>query len=94
MSETLESLTTHVVSVLIKHVIFRVAPGADVRIRAEKPSAVPFAAAPGVEIVRRSSLKGAFAAKLWDECGGACPPPIPYPLTSRLDEHLKSQRSG
>lgn len=88
--ETLESLTTKVLSMLIKHVIFRVALGADVRLRVDKPSAVVFAAAPGVEIVRRSDPSDPFASKLWAECGGRCPDHIPCPLEGRLDAHLQS----
>ena len=76
---------------LIKHFIFRISPGADVRLRVEKPSAVSLAAAPGVEIVRRSDYKtDPFASRLWSECGERCPEAIPYPLLGRLDEYLQS----
>lgn len=88
--ETLESLTTELASRLIKHVIFRICPGADVRVRADKPTAVMFAAAPGVEITRRSNVQDAFGGRLWEECGRKAPPAIPLPLDGRLDEYLSA----
>ncbi|KAI9841406.1 MAG: hypothetical protein M1837_000739, partial [Sclerophora amabilis] len=65
--ETLETLATKAVSILIKHFVFRVCPGVEVRIRVEKPSAVTLAEAPGIEIVRQTALRDAFASRLWSE---------------------------
>ncbi|KAI9790568.1 MAG: hypothetical protein M1833_001919 [Piccolia ochrophora] len=91
--ETLESLATHVASMLIKHFVFRMSPEADVRIRVEKPSAIAFADGPGVEVVRRSRPGDALARKTWIECGRSYPPKIPFPLGGSLDEYLQSRVS-
>ncbi|KAI9672378.1 MAG: hypothetical protein M1817_003400 [Caeruleum heppii] len=93
--ETLETLATKVASTVIKHFVFRALAGAKVRVRAEKPSAVPDATASGVEITRRSGLDDQFANQVWAECGRQIPSriPFPFPLTGRLDEYLESKPS-
>ncbi|KAF2458222.1 Dihydroneopterin aldolase-domain-containing protein [Lineolata rhizophorae] len=50
--ETLETLAVKIAQEVIKGFIEPVSPGAKVRVRLEKPSAVPFADAPLVEICR------------------------------------------
>ncbi|KAI9759884.1 MAG: hypothetical protein M4579_002009 [Chaenotheca gracillima] len=82
--ETLEALATEVVSTLILHFVFRVCPGAEVRIKIEKPSAVPLADAPSIEIVRQSNLRYPLASKLVKRQGKN----VPFPLQGRLDEFL------
>ncbi|KAF2488256.1 hypothetical protein BU16DRAFT_553943 [Lophium mytilinum] len=52
--ETLESLATQVVADLRKE-MYPVDEGADIRLRLEKPMAVPFADAPSIEIYRAGS---------------------------------------
>ncbi|EKG12834.1 hypothetical protein MPH_10077 [Macrophomina phaseolina MS6] len=50
--ETLEALAEKVAWVLFKDYIAGQSPGSNLRIRIEKPTAVPFADAPAIEIYR------------------------------------------
>ncbi|KAI9680983.1 MAG: hypothetical protein M1829_001063 [Trizodia sp. TS-e1964] len=86
--ETLESLASQVVAIIVKRFVFILSPGSDVRLRVEKPSAVPFADAPGVEIVRSSRDGDEFAMKMWEECRWKRPARVPFPLQGRLSDFL------
>lgn len=90
--ETLEALATQVASLLIKHIIFPMTPGATVHLKLEKPSAIPFASAPAIEITRGSGQEDLFAMRLWDECGYRTAKWIPFPLKGRLSDWLESQK--
>ncbi|KAI9770871.1 MAG: hypothetical protein M1835_006496 [Candelina submexicana] len=90
--ETLESLATKVASLLIKHIVFPMTPGAEVHLKLEKPSAIPFADAPAIEITRGSSQRDPFAMRLWDECEYKTAAWIPFPLKGRLSDWLEAQK--
>jgi hypothetical protein len=65
-----------------------------VRIRLEKPTAVTFADAPAIEIMRNSRPdKSNFNLKSWEEATSktGTAERVPFPLTGRLDEWLASQ---
>ncbi|KAI9717889.1 MAG: hypothetical protein M1812_004416 [Candelaria pacifica] len=90
--ETLESLATKVASILIKHLVFPMTPGADVHLKLEKPGAIHFADAPAIEIIRGSCQGDPFAMKLWDECGYRTAKWIPFPLKGTLSDWLEAQK--
>ena len=91
--ETLESLAEDLAARTIKYFITPVQSGphevAGVRIRIEKPSAVPFADAPSVEIYRPADTNSDFGRRMINELGGKRPR-MPFPHEGRLDEFLNS----
>lgn len=91
--ETLESLAEELAARAVKYFILPVqtAPheAAGIRIRIEKPSAVPFADAPAVEIYRQAETSSEFGKRMIVELGGKRPR-VPFPLQGRLDEFLNS----
>lgn len=93
--ETLESLAEEIAHRVIKFFVFAYyatdpsLEPAGVRVKIEKPAAVPLADAPAVELFRSSDIQGAFGKRLWNELGSKRPQ-IPYPLPGRLDEYLQS----
>lgn len=94
--ETLEALAEDLSSRVIKHCIWAPAIGAHfepnvagVRVSLEKPSAVPFAEAPVIEIYRSAQRDDPAVQRILTELGNK-PPRIPFPLPGRLDEFLRS----
>jgi Dihydroneopterin aldolase len=100
--ETLESLATHLSKRVIKYFIYPYSPGQEifsqVRICLEKPSAIMFADAPAIEIIRSSDPSlDVESKKLYEEWFqnddeheiGAFRPGIPFPLQGRLDEWIE-----
>ncbi|KAL2358501.1 Dihydroneopterin aldolase-domain-containing protein [Cryomyces antarcticus] len=62
--ETLESLATEEAEQLMRQFVLPETPGSNVRIRLEKPLAVPFADAPAIEIFRSSDPDDPFGRKM------------------------------
>lgn len=96
--ETLEALAEEVASNVIKHRVWAPAIGSavepeavGVRVALEKPSAVPFADAPIIDIFRTCQRDDALVQRLLAELGNK-PLRIPFPLPGRLDEFLRSSK--
>lgn len=93
--ETLESLAEDLAAKVVKYFILANETGsgalepAGVRITIEKPSAVPFADAPVIEIYRSAEQSDPWCKRLAVEMGTKRPQ-IPFPLQGRLDEFLQS----
>ena len=100
--ETLESLATHLSKRIIKYFIYPYSPGQEifsqVRISLEKPSAIRFADAPAIEIIRTSDPRlDTDSKKLYEEWFrdeeeddiGLRRPGIPFPLQGRLDTWIQ-----
>ena len=62
---------------------------AGVRVRIEKPMAVPLADAPAVEVYRSAQPDDPFGRRMYAELGNKRPQ-IPFPLEGRLDEFLQA----
>lgn len=94
--ETLEALAEEVAGRVVKYFIFTRPSAmflqvAGVRVRLEKPSAVPLAEAPAIEIYRSAGKDDPFGKRMIAELGNKTPV-VPFPLTGRLDEFLQSQK--
>lgn len=96
--ETLEALAEEVALNVIKHLVWAPAIGsaaepetAGVRVVLDKPSAIPFAEAPTIEIFRASQRNDPLVQRLLAELGNK-PLRIPFPLPGRLDEFLRSSK--
>lgn len=93
--ETLESLAEDLAAKVVKYFILANENGpvpseaAGVRITIEKPSAVPLADAPVIEIYRSAEQSDAWCKRLVAEMGSKRPQ-IPFPLQGRLDDFLQS----
>lgn len=93
--ETLESLAEDLAAKIIKYFILarqeKSSSGgpAGVRITIEKPSAVPFADAPIIEVYRSAEQSDPAVKRMIAELGKKIPQ-IPFPLQGRLDEFLNS----
>ncbi|KAB8343104.1 hypothetical protein FH972_022697 [Carpinus fangiana] len=94
--ETLESLAEELAGRTVKYFVLphqMSAAGypevAGVRIKIEKPSAVPMADAPAVEVYRSAESQEAFGKRMMAELGNKRPQ-IPFPLAGRLDDFLKT----
>jgi len=93
--ETLESLADDLAAKVVKYFILANEAGlggmepAGVRITIEKPSAVPFADAPVIEIYRSAEQSDPWCKRLAVEMGTKRPQ-VPFPLQGRLDEFLQS----
>lgn len=94
--ETLEALAEDIATRVIKLCIWAPAIAshfepnmAGVRVTLAKPSAVPFAEAPAIEIYRTAQREDPSVQRLLTELGNK-PPKIPFPLPGRLDEFLQS----
>ena len=72
--------------------VLRMAPGATVRLKAEKPTAISSAHAPAIEIVRGSAFTDPFVRRIWEERGRRMAPRIPFPLQGRLDKWMKEHK--
>lgn len=82
-----------VVTNVMKYFVLPVTPGANVRVRVEKPSAVPFADAAAVEVYRMSSHGDPFAKRMLDELGWQVHR-IPFPLKGRLGDHERNLQAS
>lgn len=90
----MESLAEELAARVIKYFImpkqqFPLPEPAGVRVRIEKPSAVPMADAPSIEIYRSAESHDPFGKRMLFELGSKRPK-IPFPLEGRLDEFLQS----
>lgn len=94
--ETLESLAEDLATKIVKYFILAndnstgsAEAAAGIRVTIEKPSAVPFADAPVIEIYRSAEQSDAWGKRMAAELGSKRPQ-IPFPLQGRLDEFLQS----
>lgn len=62
---------------------------AGVRVKIEKPSAVPAAETPAVELYRSANSQEAFGRRMISELGGKRPQ-IPFPLKTGLNDFLEA----
>ena len=90
MESLAEELAAHIIKYFILPTQQSPLPDpAGVRILIGKPSAVPLADAPVVELYRSAEAHDPFGKRMAAELG-IKRPQIPFPLSSRLDELLKS----
>ncbi|KAI9754749.1 MAG: hypothetical protein M1815_005448 [Lichina confinis] len=87
--QTLEALATKITMNIIKLFLLSFAFAADVRVKIDKPLAVPWAEAAGVDMTRSSSIKYEPGVIAWRQCGRRAPDSIPFPLPGRLDKYMR-----
>ena len=65
-----------------------------VKISLEKPTAVTFADAPAIEIIRPSAPTASkINMELWNQFGRLRPPKVPFPLLGSIEEWIKQNPS-
>ncbi|KAI9828545.1 MAG: hypothetical protein M1819_006602 [Sarea resinae] len=89
--ETLESLVTVVVARIIEFFVIRTTPGATVRLKVEKPTAIPSAQAPLIEISRVAASENSLVRLMLGDWGNKVPDRVPFPLQGRLDEWMEER---